>query len=110
MADSGYISAERETILDQEGVTLCVISRNGRKTKLSADERATNRAISHSRSRVEHVFGSIKSNIGFKPLSTLDETLQSDFDFIAMVHNCSRLQVYLDGRYARPSLKKFIAS
>lgn len=110
MADSGYISAEREAILDQEGVTLCVISRNGRKTKLSADERATNRAISHSRSRVEHVFGSIKSNIGFKPLSTLDETLQSDFDFIAMVHNCSRLQVYLDGRYARPSLKKFIAS
>ena len=110
MADSGYISAEREAILDQEGVTLCVISRNGRKTKLSDDERATNRAISHSRSRVEHVFGSIKSNIGFKPLSTLDETLQSDFDFIAMVHNCSRLQVYLDGRYARPSLKKFIAS
>ena len=110
MADSGYISAEREAILDKAGVTPCVVSRNGRKTKLSADERATNRAISHSRSRIEHVFGSIKSNIGFKPLSTLDETLQSDFDFIAMVHNCSRLQVYLDGRYARPSLKKFIAS
>ena len=110
MADSGYISAEREAILYKAGVTPCVVSRNGRKTKLSADERATNRAISHSRSRIEHVFGSIKSNIGFKPLSTLDETLQSDFDFIAMVHNCSRLQVYLDGRYARPSLKKFIAS
>ena len=109
LADSGYISAEREAILDEAGVTPCVISRNGRKTKLSADERATNRAISHSRSRVEHVFGSIKHNIGFKPLGTLDETLQSDFDFIVMVHNCSRLQVYLDGRYSLPSLQKFIA-
>ena len=109
LADSGYISAEREAILDEAGVTPCVISRNGRKTKLSADERATNRAISYSRSRVEHVFGSIKHNIGFKPLGTLDETLQSDFDFIVMVHNCSRLQVYLDGRYSLPSLQKFIA-
>ena len=110
LADSGYISAEREAILETAGVTPCVISRNGRKTKLSADERATNRAISHSRSRSEHVFASIKHNMGFEPLSTLDETLQSDFDFMVMAHNCARLQVYHDGRYSRPSLKKFIAA
>ena len=41
MADSGYISAEREAILDQEGVTLCVISRNGRSYLSQRQENKT---------------------------------------------------------------------
>jgi len=58
-ADSGYVGEEFRRIIQEKypHITLHICAKGVRNHPLTDEQKATNREISHTRSRIEHIFG-----------------------------------------------------
>ena len=64
--DKGYVSEARKTQAEACGVTWRVLRKATRKRKLNCADQSFNRKSNRTRARVEHVFGVIKHQWGFR--------------------------------------------
>ena len=64
--DKGYVSEARKTQVEACGVTWRVLRKATRKRKLDCTDQSFNRKSNRTRARVEHVFGVIKHQWGFR--------------------------------------------
>lgn len=63
-ADSAYRSEESEEMIKEKGLESNVHERGYRNNPLTAEQKAMNKARSHIRVRVEHVFGEMATSMG----------------------------------------------